>query len=132
MASKDETENIEQLRAEIAALRIELENLRQKWDADLERVLQEIAYDRQRLARLEHPEDREPTPTERAHLQRIEKHLKDSSRHAASFAEIRGLLGVSPGRVSQLVRKLNPQRFEVKRSAADHKARVLVLRRSSL
>jgi DNA repair exonuclease SbcCD ATPase subunit len=132
LASKDETENIEQLRAEIAALRIELENLRQKWDADLERVLQEIAYDRQRLARLEHPEDREPTPTERAHLQRIEKHLKDSSRHAASFAEIRGLLGVSPGRVSQLVRKLNPQRFEVKRSAADHKARVLVLRRSSL
>lgn len=130
--AKDEPKETEELRAEIAALRIELEDLRGQRDTDLERVLREIAYDRQRLARLEHPEDREPTPTELAHLQRIEKHLKDSSRHAASFAEIRGLLGVSPGRVSQLVRKLDPQRFEVKRSAADHKARVLVLRRSSL
>jgi ribosomal protein L29 len=124
-------ENAEELRAEIAALRSELENLRQKWDADLDRVLREIAYDRQRLARLEHPEDREPTPTERAHLQRIEKHLKDSSRHASSFAELRGLLGVSPGRISQLIKKLDPQRFEVKRSAADHKARVLILKRRS-
>jgi ribosomal protein L29 len=36
-------ENAEELRAEIAALRSELENLRQKWDADLDRVLREIA-----------------------------------------------------------------------------------------
>jgi DNA-binding MarR family transcriptional regulator len=118
----------EDLRAEVATLRSELETLRQKWDADLDRVLREIAYDRQRLSKLEHPEDRDPTPTELAHLQRIEKHLKDSSRHAASFAELRGLLGVSPGRVSQLVKKLDSQRFEVKRSASDHKARVLVLK----
>jgi DNA repair exonuclease SbcCD ATPase subunit len=131
VAAKDEPESIEQLRAEIAALRSELENLRQKWDADLDRVLREIAYDRQRLSKLEHPEDRDPTPTELAHLQKIEKHLKDSSRHAVSFAELRGLLGVSPGRISQLVRKLDPQRFEVKRSAANHKARVLVLKRRS-
>ena len=131
-ADELKAENAEELRAEVAALSLELETLRQKWDTDLDRVLREIAYDRQRLARLEHPEEREPTPTELAHLQRIEKHLKDSSRHAASFAELRGLLGVSPGRVSQLVRKLDPQRFEVKRSSANHKARVLVLRRSSL
>jgi DNA-binding MarR family transcriptional regulator len=83
------------------------------------------------LSTLEHPEDGDPTPTELAHLQRIEKHLRESPWHSASFAEIRGLLGVSPGRVSQLVKKLEPQRFEVKRSAADHKARVLVLKRRS-
>jgi len=130
-ADELKAENAEELRAEVAALSLELETLRQKWDGDLDRVLREIAYDRQRLARLEHPKDREPPPTELAHLQRIEKHLKDSSRHAASFAELRGLLGVSPGRVSQLVRKLDPQRFEVKRSAVDHKARVLVLKRRS-
>jgi DNA-binding MarR family transcriptional regulator len=128
VAAKDEPEKTEQLLAEIAALTIELEDLRRQWEADLDRVLREIAYDRQRLAKLEHPEERELTPTELAHLQRIEKHLKDSSRHAASFAELRGLLGVSPGRVSQLVKKLDPQRFEVKRSASDHKARVLVLK----
>ena len=119
----------DELREEIAALRTELEALRQQHDADREDILREIALDRQRIARLEHPEDRDVTPTELAHLQRIEKHLRESSRHAASFAEIRGLLGVSPGRVSQLVRKLDPQKFEIKRSAADHKSRVLILKR---
>jgi hypothetical protein len=121
----------EDLRAEIVALRNELEDLRRQREADLDRVLREIAYDRQRLSKLEHLEDRDPTLTELAHLQRIEKHLRDSSRHTASFAEIRELLGVSPGRVSQLVRKLDPQRFEIRRSARDHKARVLVLKRRS-
>jgi hypothetical protein len=119
---------IERLRFELASLRDELDSLRRQDEEDQFYVLREVALDRQRIARLEHPENAEPTATERAHLQRIEKHLKDSPRHAASFAEIRGLLGVSPGRVSQLVKKLDPQRFEVRRSAADHKARVLVLR----
>jgi hypothetical protein len=119
----------DELKEEIDALRNELESLRQLRETDREDILREIALDRQRIARLEHPDDQDPTPTELAHLQRIEKHLRDSSRHAASFAEIRGILGVSPGRVSQLVRKLDPQKFEIKRSSADHKARILVLKR---
>jgi hypothetical protein len=130
MPAEDELKAVdaEQLRTEIAVLKTEIEGLRKKWDADIDRMLREIAYDRQRLSGLEHPEDRDPTPTEIDHLQKIEKHLKGSPWHSASFAEIRGLLGVSPGRVSQLVRKLDPQRFEVRRSASDHKARILVLK----
>jgi len=119
------------LLGEIRALKSELQGLRDQWDSELARIFREMALDRQRITRLEHPEDGEPTNTELAHLQKIEKHLQASPRHAASFAEIRGLLGVSPGRVSQLVKKLDLQRFEVKRSASDHKARVLVLKRRS-
>jgi hypothetical protein len=119
------------LQEEIRALKSELQSLREQWDDEQARVFREIALDRQRIARLEHPEVWEPTHAEQAHLQKIEKHLMASPRHAASFAEIRGLLGVSPGRVSQLVKKLDPQRFEVKRSAGDHKSRVLVLKRRS-
>ena len=119
----------DELKEEIDALRTELLTLRQLRETDREDLLREIALDRQRIARLEHSDDQDPTPTDLAHLQRIEKHLRESSRHAASFAEIRGLLGVSPGRVSQLIKKLDPQKFEVKRSAADHKSRVLVLKR---
>ena len=119
------------LQEEIRALKSELQGLRDQWDSELARIFREMALDRQRLTRLEHPEDGEPTHAEQAHLQKIERHLQASPRHAASFAEIRGLLGVSPGRVSQLVKKLDLQRFEVKRSASDHKARVLVLKRRS-
>jgi hypothetical protein len=130
MPSDDEPgiDKTEQLKIEIAAIKGELEILQKKWDLEMERMFRELAYDRQRLSALEHPEDRNPTPTELDHLQKIEKHLKASPWHSASFAEIRGLLGVSPGRVSQLVKKLDPQRFEIRQSASDYKARTLVLK----
>jgi DNA-directed RNA polymerase specialized sigma subunit len=123
---------VAQLQAEIAALRAELKALREQWDEELDHIFREIASDRQRISRLENPEDGEPTRTELGHLKRIEKHLIESSMHSASFAELRGILGVSPGRISQLIKKLDPQRFEVRRSVANHRGKILVLRRRSL
>ena len=122
---------LERLKVQIASQDNRITEITSRQDEDCDRLARDIAYDRQRISHLEDPASKEPTPTEQAHLQKIEKHLKESPRHAASFAEIRGLLGVSPGRVSQLVKKMDPQRFEVHRSARDHKARILILKRRS-
>ena len=120
---------LERLKVQIASQDCRITEIAVQQDEDCERLAHDIALDRQRISHLEDPASRDPTPTEQAHLQKIEKHLRESPRHAASFAEIRGLLGVSPGRVSQLVKKMDPQRFEVHRSARDHKARILILKR---
>lgn len=122
---------LERLKVQVESHDRRITEIAARQDEDCDRLAHDIALDRQRISHLEDPTSREPTPTEQAHLQKIEKHLKESPRHAASFAEIRGLLGVSPGRVSQLVKKLDPQRFEVHRSARDHKARILILKRRS-
>jgi hypothetical protein len=120
---------LERLNVQIASQDSRIIELAAQQDEDCDRLAHDIALDRQRISHLEDPASRDPTPTEQAHLQKIEKHLRESPRHAASFAEIRGLLGVSPGRVSQLVKKLDPQRFEVHQSSRDHKARILILKR---
>ena len=120
---------LERLNVQIASHDSRIIELAAQQDEDCDRLAHDIALDRQRISHLEDPASRDPTPTEQAHLQKIERHLRESPRHTASFAEIRGLLGVSPGRVSQLVKKMDPQRFEVHRSARDHKARILILKR---
>ena len=122
---------IERFKAQIASHDRRITEIAARQDEDCDRLAHDIALDRQRISHLEDPTSREPTPTEKAHLQKIEKHLRESPRNAASFAEIRGLLGVSPGRVSQLIKKMDPQRFEVHRSSRDHKARILILKRRS-
>jgi chromosome segregation ATPase len=104
---------------EIRALKSELETLEGS-------VARERAYDRQRIARLENPPD-EPTPSEKDHIDRVEKLLRNNPRHAMSFAELRGCLNLSAGRVSQIVKKLDPAKFEI-RKGSNHKARILVLR----
>jgi hypothetical protein len=63
VAAKDEPDDTEQLRAEVAALRTELESLRRQRDEELARVFKEIALDRQRLTRLETIPD--PTPSQK-------------------------------------------------------------------
>jgi hypothetical protein len=120
---------LERLKVQIASQDSRIIELAAQQDEDCDRLAHDIALDRQRISHFEDPASRDPTPTEQAHLQKIEKHLRESPRYAASFVEIRGLLGVSPGRVSQLVKKLDPQRFEVHRSARDHNARILILKR---
>ena len=122
---------LERLKVQIESHDRRITEIAAQQDEDCDRLARDIAQDRKRISHLEDPTSREPSPTEQSHLQKIEKHLRESPRHAASFAEIRGLLGVSPGRVSQLVKKMDPQRFEVHRSARDHKARILILKRRS-
>jgi hypothetical protein len=123
---------LECLKRQLESQESRIKEIAARQDEDCLRLATDIAYDRRRISRLEDPGSKDPTLTEVAHLQKIEKHLRDSPRHAASFAEIRGVLGVSPGRVSQLIRKLDQQKFEVRRSARDHKARILILKRRPL
>lgn len=75
--------------------------------------------------------ERPSEPTTEEHIKRIEKLLKDNPRRAMSFAELRGSLGLSAGRISQIVKRLDPTKFEIRRGT-NYKTRTLVLRPRSL
>lgn len=86
---------LERLKVQVESQDRRITEIAAQQDEDCDRLARDIAQDRKRISHLEDPTSREPSPTEQSHLQKIEKHLRESPRHAASFAEIRGLLGVS-------------------------------------
>ena len=80
---------LERLNVQITSQDSRIIELAAQQDEDCDRLAHDIALDRQRISHLEDPASRDPTPTEQAHLQKIEKHLRESPRYAASFVEIR-------------------------------------------
>jgi hypothetical protein len=104
VAAKDKPENIEQLRAEIATLRTELENLRRQRDEELTRVFKEIALDRQRLTRLETPPDPTPSQKDRGEILRA---LLAANSGKMPAKEARQKMRLSKSQFSQLLGSMN-------------------------
>ena len=124
MAAKDESDNAEELRAEIADLRTELENLRQQRDEELARVFREIALDRQRLTRLETPPDPTPSQKDRAD---ILKALLAASGSKLLVSEARKKMHLSKSQFSQLLASMEPD-IELKPYKLDKRQKILQLK----
>ena len=112
---------------EIASLRAKLTLLESTQEQDANRICLDIAYDRQRLAKLEHPTE-EPTNTEKERVERIEKLCTDAPNHEISLSEIRGRLGIDKSVLSRLLRRINGDRFYLRKSMLDKRIRYLCLR----
>lgn len=112
-----------ELRAEIAALRSELEALRQKWDADMDRVLREIAYDRQRLSRLEHAD---PTASQKDRGD-ILRALLAAGNGKILASEARQKMRLSKSQFSQLLASMDGD-LETKAYHLDRRQKVLILK----
>jgi len=97
-------EEAEQLKAEIASLRSELAAFREEWEKELDRILREIAYDRQRLARLETPPD--PTPSQKDRGE-VLKALLVSHGGKMSIKEARQKMHLTKALFSQLLSSLD-------------------------
>jgi len=124
VAAKDESDNAEELRAEIADLRTELENLRQQRDEELARVFREIALDRQRLTRLETPPDPTPSQKDRAD---ILKALLAASGSKLLVSEARKKMHLSKSQFSQLLASMEPD-IELKPYKLDKRQKILQLK----
>ncbi len=97
---------------------------------DVDRLALDIAYDRQRLSKLE---NKEPGPTNEDRAEKLKAYLtvkKDAGqRPEISFTEARTYLEVSRSQFSQLISKLDPRDFVISTHPLNYKAKMIGLAR---
>jgi chromosome segregation ATPase len=120
-------EERDQDRQEMTALRASVASLETLQESEISRLAVDIAYDRQRLARLEKSQE-EPTATESERIERIEKLCTDAPKHEISLSEIRGRLGIDKAVLSRLLKRIDGDRFYLRKSTLDKRIRYLCLR----
>ncbi len=120
-------DRIESLEATVGAKLAALETTELQ---DVDRLALDIAYDRQRLAKLEHTE---PGPTNEDRAEKLKAYLtakKDAGqRPEISFTEARTYLEVSRSQFSQLISKLDPRDFVISPHPLNYKAKMIGLAR---
>jgi len=122
-------EEIDQDRQEIAALRLKMASLETALDQEITRVCIDIAYDRKRLAKLEHP-TKEPGKTELSRAEKIERYLAGRPDHRASFETLKGVLQINNVLLNQTIKILmdgSPGRYGVTKAPGDKRKRTLVM-----
>jgi hypothetical protein len=96
---------------------------------DVSRLALDIAYDRQRLAKLEH-HTKEPGKTEISRADKIEKYLSSRPDHKANFETLKGHLGIDKDRLNEAIKTLmaaSPGRYGITRAPGDKRKRTLVM-----
>jgi len=114
---------------EIASLRATMTSLESQQEQDTTRICCDIAYDRQRLARLEHPA-KEPGKTETSRAEKIERYLAARPDHKASFETLKGHLGIGNDLLSKTITALmaaSPGRYGITKASGDKRKRTLVM-----
>ena len=123
-------EEIDQNHQEIAALRLKMASLESLQEQDTTRICLDIAYDRQRLAKLENSPIKEPGKTELSRAEKIEKYLAARPDHKATFETLKGHLGVDKFALNDAIKTLmeaSPGRFGITRTPGDKRKRALVM-----
>jgi septal ring factor EnvC (AmiA/AmiB activator) len=115
---------------EIASLHAKLASLESLQEQDTTRIYTDIAYDRQRLAKLENSPIKEPGRTETNRAEKIDKYLASRPDHRATFESLRGHLGVDKDRLNEAIKTLmasSPGRYGIVRAPGDKRKRILVM-----
>ena len=119
---------IQPLQEEMTALRSRLIKLESLQEQDTTRICLDIAYDRERVAKLEKSE---PGPTDEERIEMLQGYLRDKKtaglRPDASFTEARTYLEVSRSQFSKLVGKLDPRDFVVFPHPLNYKSKMIGL-----
>ena len=130
-------EAIQPLKDEIAQLREEIDQDRRE-TASLHAKLASLEKDRDVLSdnqliqlRLIHElkdKSNGPTDTEKERVERIEKLCSDAPNHEISLSELRGRLGIDKAVLSRLLKRINGDKFYLRKSTLDKRIRYLCLR----
>lgn len=100
-ALKTALERVSDLEADVSTLEEKIVDLRSSSEAEIERVCEDIAFDRRRLATLE---ESRITPTKKTmdHLDELERMMSEDKSQQVSIAKGARLLGISKERMRQL------------------------------
>ncbi len=123
-------EERDQDRQEMATLRAAVASLESLQEQDTTRICLDIAYDRRRLAALEHP-IKEPGNTEASRAEKIEKYLASRPDHKATFEALKGMLQVDNVRLNEAIKVLiatSDRSFSIqKERTGDKRKRSLIM-----
>ena len=96
-------------------------------EQDISRISVDIAFDRQRLAKLEHL----PGPANEERIERLRDYLKAKNdlghKPEASFTEARAYLEVSRSQFSQIINRLDPREFVITNHPLNYKSKMIGL-----
>jgi uncharacterized coiled-coil protein SlyX len=123
-------DRIESLEATVARQDEKIAALETIEEHDVSRLACDIAYDRQRLARLESKPVKEPGKTEISRAEKIERYLSSRPDHRATFETLKGHLGVDKARLKEAIKTLmaaSPGRYGITHTSGDKRKRVLVV-----
>ena len=114
---------IQPLQAEIAQLREEITSLEAAQDTLSDNQLIQL-----RLIHELKDKSNGPTDTEKERVERIEKLCSDAPNHEISLSELRGRLGIDKAVLSRLLKRINGDKFYLRKSTLDKRIRYLCLR----
>lgn len=126
-------DHIESLEVTVALQDEKITALTSTEEHDVNRICLDIAYDRQRISRLEQRPSTAPIavpPKGEKSITRIAK-LRDFLKArggGATFQECERLLGIHPNQMTKLVSQLDKRSFEIFTRAGDDRQRVLRLK----
>ena len=123
---KDE---VAQLKDIVANLKAEVSTVTSTHEQDMNRLTLDIAFDRQRLSKLENP-IKVSGKTEISRAEKIEKYLAARPDHKASFETLKGHLGTDKDLLHQAIKTLmdsQPGRYGIIRTPGDKRKRTLVM-----
>ena len=116
-------EAIQPLQDEISQLREEITSLEAAQDTLSDNQLIQL-----RLIHELKDKSNGPTDTEKERVERIEKLCSDAPNHEISLSEIRGRLGIDKSVLSRLLKRINGDKFYLRKSTLDKRIRYLCLR----
>ena len=126
-------DRVESMEATITALDTKVSALESTQEQDVDRICLDVAYDRQRLAKLESRPSIAPTPTAPpkgektiARVAKIDEVLK--SRGPTTLKEMERILKISPKEMNRLLAKLDMRRYELHSRPGDDREKVLRLK----
>ena len=122
-------DRVESLEATNTCQAVKIAALESTQEGDITRLALDIAYDRQRISRLEHP-IKGPGKTEISRSEKIEKYLASRPDHKATFETLKGHLGVDKNRLKETIKTLmasDPGRYGITRTPGDKRKRTLIM-----
>ena len=133
-ATKPLIERLSTSESNQTALQREIVDLRASCEAEIERVCEDIAFDRRRLCQLEQQSRIPPSAPEEVKGERTAARilkLKDFLKArggGATFQEVERLLNIRPNQMTKLVSMLDKRSFEVFARSGDRRQRVIRLK----
>jgi predicted RNase H-like nuclease (RuvC/YqgF family) len=128
-AIKPLQDEVKSLKATVATQEEKIRALESLQESETNRLCQDIAFDRKRISKLEHPE-RKPGQIELSRAEKIAKYLEARPDHKATFETLKGHLGIGNDLLNKSIKtliKFYPGKYGIVHAPGDKRKRTIML-----